>query len=43
MLLAAGVEPGIIEKVLGTAQAGGVGGEKEFGRDERRGVLAEEN
>ncbi len=36
MLLAAGVEPGVIEKVLGAAEPSAVGEEKEFGRDERR-------
>ena len=40
MLVAGGVEPGVIEKILGAVEAGPVGEEEEFRRDERRGVLA---
>jgi hypothetical protein len=40
VLLSCPVEPRVVEKVLGTIEARAIGEKKEFGRDERRGVVA---
>ena len=40
VLLTGGVEPGVVEKILGPGEARPVGEKKEFRGDERRGVLA---